>query len=1194
MAAPGRAGQSLRSVEWREHLRAPDSQLVDDLYGPALERAIHYDRCCAYFCSSVLATAARGFGGLIRNILRHKDKIPRPAVRLLVNEQLDPQDLEALLARGDHEPLIRKLLKQFKTPKDVLENDRLQALAWLAANGWLEVRVGLMRRTGGMLHAKFGTVRDSRGNVLAFMGSGNETREGLLGNYEELRLFRSWKERSDTNYYQTRFEDMWADRDEHVMSIPLPEAVEAKLIKLAPAEAPVEEAGLSKASLEAAMVWKFIACAPFLPEGETACDATAPVDMWPHQRKVVDDTARAFPAGRLLCDEVGMGKTIEAILVLRRLLCGRGVKRALLLVPAGLLKQWQDELREKGGLLVARWEDGYLYRPHEKKIQMEPTRAFVEADVLLVSREWARLENNRRTLLAAPEWDLVLMDEAHAARRRSPKETEFNSGNLLLELLREMQLGQRARGIMLLSATPMQTHPWEPWDLLSVLGVGDNWMVEFGDIRTYYDVVSRLRQESPDAMSASVVRDLVESDKEFPERPISYTGALDDALLFAVGSEKEKYAEWLRRGSPLGRRMHRNTRETLREYRRLGKLPGYVIGEREVQDVLFDYASEAERQCYEAIKHYIDTRFEQFEKERSGKGFVMTIYRRRAASSPFALRRSMERRLDACEKVIKRQWLGVWRPEDEQLDTRDLADADVEEVDPALPSSPEAAEAEKKQIESILRKLEALGNIDSKFAKFRDVLAEVTSDGRPALVFTEYYDTLQYIRELLAPVYQGSLGCFSGEGGQICVGEEWVNVSKAEITERLRKGELSVLVCTDAASEGLNLQAASALINYDLPWNPSKVEQRIGRIDRIGQQQTSLPIRNMFLRDSVDMRIYQVLRDRCGLFKHFVGRMQPVLALARDALRHERVKFFLDEVDRSIDAVDSDSTIASVFVDDEAESPRPAAPILTRFDLEQALAMLEHLEGQVRSRAVKRRQSWKVSGLGKLTEVSVCADTLERYEDVKPITAGAELVNRISERLPVPADRTPLVAAEAEDGPFRAVEVRWVNDEQIERVHDMALLRALIEKWDGSSPTPVMVHEAHEEAAATAARRVRAMKSESAAREKSGVSSQASAARQRLLREVGRTLRCIGDRDLRLVFQAQMDRETRADGRYRKADRLLGGLPSYSQEELDRIEAYVKGLTDNQRKARIAGAEVDAALNDPRWRAGGGRHGRRM
>src|SRR5205807_1901702 len=90
--------------------------------------------------------------------------------------------------------------------------------------------------------------------------------------------------------------------------------------------------------------------APFLPNGERSCDETALVGLWPHQLRVVKETAAAWPSGRLLCDEVGMGKTVEAIMVLRRLLAGRGVQRALLLVPAGLLKQWQEELREKGGL----------------------------------------------------------------------------------------------------------------------------------------------------------------------------------------------------------------------------------------------------------------------------------------------------------------------------------------------------------------------------------------------------------------------------------------------------------------------------------------------------------------------------------------------------------------------------------------------------------------------------------------------------------------------------------------------------------------------------------------------------------------------------------------------------------------------------------------------------------------------------
>jgi len=101
------------------------------------------------------------------------------------------------------------------------------------------------------------------------------------------------------------------------------------------------------------------------------------VELWPHQRRVVEDTAWAFPAGRLLCDEVGLGKTIEAVLVLRRLLCGRGVKRALLLVPAGLLKQWQDELREKGGLLVPIW-DGNLFWPGGTQEKFGAAEAFAK------------------------------------------------------------------------------------------------------------------------------------------------------------------------------------------------------------------------------------------------------------------------------------------------------------------------------------------------------------------------------------------------------------------------------------------------------------------------------------------------------------------------------------------------------------------------------------------------------------------------------------------------------------------------------------------------------------------------------------------------------------------------------------------------------------------------------------------------
>ncbi|GAI32928.1 unnamed protein product, partial [marine sediment metagenome] len=155
--------KSLKEVSWNRFLHAPDAQLIDKLYEPALKRAVQYDRCCAYFSSRVLSIAARGFGGFIENIMVSENLISKPAARLLVNEELDREDVDALQATGDQDKLIKKLLRQFKSPANALEKNRLEMLSWLIASGWLEVKVGLMRRTNGLSHAKFGVITDIKG-----------------------------------------------------------------------------------------------------------------------------------------------------------------------------------------------------------------------------------------------------------------------------------------------------------------------------------------------------------------------------------------------------------------------------------------------------------------------------------------------------------------------------------------------------------------------------------------------------------------------------------------------------------------------------------------------------------------------------------------------------------------------------------------------------------------------------------------------------------------------------------------------------------------------------------------------------------------------------------------------------------------------------------------------------------------------
>ena len=145
------------------------------------------------------------------------------------------------------------------------------------------------------------------------------------------------------------------------------------------------------------------------------------------------------------------------------------------------------------------------------------------------------------------------------------------------------------------------------------------------------------------------------------------------------------------------------------------------------------------------------------------------------------------------------------------------------------------------------------------------------------LVFTQFIDTLEYIRDTLQSTYGSQVGTYSGQGARLFEGGTWTPVSKDQLTLALSNGEISILLCTDAASEGLNLQTASTLVNYDLPWNPMRVEQRIGRIDRINQAAPTLSIRNYVMSDTVEEQVFDALRERIKVFEGSVGELQPIL-----------------------------------------------------------------------------------------------------------------------------------------------------------------------------------------------------------------------------------------------------------------------------------------------------------------------------
>jgi len=284
--------------------------------------------------------------------------------------------------------------------------------------------------------------------------------------------------------------------------------------------------------------------------------------------------------------------------------------------------------------------------------------------------------------------------------------------------------------------------------------------------------------------------------------------------------------------------------------------------------------SDAERKVYEAVEDYISTTYDAASAaDRNAVGFVMTVYRRRLASSFAALSATLRKRLEGVEEADQLRF------EEDISDDESLDDT----MDPEEAAKLEAAALsleEKGEIHRLLAEVRRLPRIDSKARVLAEKLSHLREAGfEKVLVFTQYTDTLDFLREFLVNEQGLEVLCFSGRGGEVRQKSgTWTVVPREEIRRVFRDGSAQVLLCTEAAAEGLNFQFCGALVNYDMPWNPMRVEQRIGRIDRLGQLHETIRIENLHYADTVEADVYRALRARIGLFSKFVGRLQPILA----------------------------------------------------------------------------------------------------------------------------------------------------------------------------------------------------------------------------------------------------------------------------------------------------------------------------
>lgn len=989
--------------DWRLKYTPDDGDFVKTFYVPALECALHYDRTTGYFTASALALAMRGVEGLVRNSGR---------MRLVVGCTLDEKEIAAI-EKGEslRDAVDRHLVSRPLEPPDDAARDALELLVWMIGNGFLDVKVAVpcdnQRRpmaSDGIFHEKAGVIGDHAGHRLAFNGSNNETASGWSKNWEAFTVFTSW---SGTAAYVEEeaktFATLWANQAKRALVLDVPSAVRADLMRFMPTNdlparlrakdgtrAPYQTPTKPAPTVvdpepevdERRLTWEHIATAATLPNGgERVGEATCAVEPWPHQIRAFQRLYGAESPRLLIADEVGLGKTIQAGMLLRQAWLSGRAKRILILTPAAVMQQWQLELREKFNLNWPIYDDGLLTwypSPGMRGRSQRPvgrTDWHKEPVVIASSHLMRRRERENELCVDATPWDLIVLDEAHHARRKGAGSDKQEGPNTLLRLMRNLRA--RTKGLVLMTATPMQVHPIEVWDLLDLLGLPDAWN-ETAFLR-YFALLGKPSpsHEELDEL-ASMFRD-AEAEwgpvgAETMER-LGVTSKLKSKKILGAlrdpsniprrsleTSDRQAALRVLRSTTPVSKLMSRHTRDLLRRYHKAGKL-ATPIATRKVDDTFIEL-TQAEREVYERVEDYIATTYNQAAlaggAAKNAVGFVMTVYRRRLASSFRALGKTLEGRLEPLATKSISTHLNLAAAENASDDeSRD----EVMDADEATQLEQVALKLEESDdIQNLLKQVRILAP-DTKARVLRDTLRQLRTDGYgQAMVFTQFTDTMDFLRSYLvsedakerstegAAAALPRILCFSGRGGETPVpGGTWQSISRDEVKRRFRAGEADVLLCTDAAAEGLNFQFCGALVNYDMPWNPMRVEQRIGRIDRLGQRHEVVRIVNLHYKNTVEADVYLALRKRIGLFESVVGRLQPILAelprrisatvlqggRATDATRAQLAS---DVVSR-VDALANDTTGLDLDLlgDDVLDVPLRNAPALD----------LEYLDGVI-------------------------------------------------------------------------------------------------------------------------------------------------------------------------------------------------------------------------------------------------------
>lgn len=584
---------------------------------------------------------------------------------------------------------------------------------------------------------------------------------------------------------------------------------------------------------------------------DLVCIRNSRVDLIPHQVGVTHRVTQEYSPRFILADEVGLGKTMEAGLILKELKARGLVDRTLIVTPASLVTQWQHEMKskfnERFDIFNSKSEAVYEASNPDQNV-------FSMFDNVLCSIHYAK---RRVEDFSNQFWDLIIFDEAHHIRRKMiGKKIQYTKNYRFAEALKD-----RCSSMLLLTATPMQLDPYEFYSLIELL---DPTIFKYYDLFQWYNdqfvpalkkILSELKSRGREFRNDKNYVKLLEQVIEFGLKYFPLTnlreGVTSDNIIDLLETEvgRVKIEKQLKNFFLVPKIMIRNRKREVFKH----------LPKRVVNTIGVDYTDE-EIGLYNEISEYVRNEYNKALREKqTALGFVMVIFQKMLTSSRYALLKSFRKRLEAMKSETS---VSI---DDEDIEEFD----DLDELEQqALLKKLLSIEAKKEEIQTLEKLCEKIKLIDydSKLdaaMKVIDTILEEKPEEK-ILIFTQFIGTQEYLRDRLSKKYHVVI--FNGQ----------MSMEEKDKTAIKFKESAQIMISTEAGGEGRNFQFAHIMINYDLPWNPMRVEQRIGRLDRIGQKKKVI-VYNFATIDTVEQRVLDVLYARIEKFRQIIGEIEPIL-----------------------------------------------------------------------------------------------------------------------------------------------------------------------------------------------------------------------------------------------------------------------------------------------------------------------------